>query len=95
MNDNRPNIGTVRHELCIKDRRTVTVSGVKEMLGFDEQTVRVLTVGGELLIEGDELRVKVLDPERGQISVEGRVNGVYYPAEEEPRRRGFWSRLVK
>ena len=94
MNDNKQTTGA-RHELCMKDRRGITVNGVKEVLGFDEQTVRMLTVCGELLVEGDALRVKTLDPERGQVSVEGQINGLYYPEEEAPRRGGFWSRLLK
>ena len=96
MNDNRSTPPTVaRHEFCVKDRQSIAVSGVKEMLGFDEQAVRMLTVSGELSIEGDGLRVKALDVERGCVTVEGRIDGVNYLDETPVDRRGFWSRLVK
>ena len=95
MNDGKQPINAVKHELSVKDRRILSVSGVKEMLGFDERSVRMQTSGGELLVEGDALRVKTLDPDRGQVTVEGRINALYYPEEELPRREGLWARLFK
>lgn len=95
MNENRMTPPVVRHEFCVKDRRGMTVSGVKEIISFDEQSVRMLTVSGELVVDGEGLRVKVLDVERGCVSLEGRVDGVFYADEQITERRGFWARLIK
>lgn len=95
MNDSRSTPPVTRHEFCVKDRRVMTVSGVKEILSFDEQSVRMLTASGDMAVEGDGLRVKVLDVERGCVSLEGRIDGIRYLDEEPSERRGFWSRLVK
>jgi sporulation protein YabP len=95
MNDMKQPQSTVRHELCVKDRRTMSVSGVKEIISFDEQNVRMLTVGGELVVDGESLRVKVLDVERGQVVLEGRIDDVGYVEDHTEARRGFWSRLIK
>ena len=73
----------------------MTVSGVKEILSFDEQTVRMLTVSGELVVDGNDLRVKVLDVERGSVVLEGRIDSVAYVEENPTERRGFWSRLAR
>ena len=95
MNDGKQPTNAVKHELSLKDRRILSVSGVKEMLGFDERSVRMQTTGGELFVEGDTLRVKTLDPDRGQVTVEGRINALYYPEEEPPHKEGFFARLFK
>ena len=95
MNDGKQPASAVKHELSVKDRRVLSVSGVKEMLGFDERSVRMQTADGELLVEGEDLRVKTLDPDHGQVPVEGRIHALYYPEEEPPRRDGFWARLFK
>lgn len=95
MNEMKQPQNVTRHEFCVKDRRAVTVSGVKEILSFDEQTVRMLTVSGELAVDGDNLRVKVLDVERGTVALEGRVDSMVYVDEQPTERRGFWSRLVR
>jgi len=95
MNDMKQPQGVSRHEFSVKDRRAMSISGVKEILSFDEQNVRMLTVGGELVVDGDSLRVKVLDVERGQVVLEGRIDDVGYVEEHAEGRRGFWSRLIK
>ena len=95
MNESKQTPSAARHEFCVKDRHTMTISGVKEIISFDEQSVRMLTAGGDFAVDGDGLRVKVLDVERGCVSLEGRIDGVSYLEEEPSERRGFWSRLVK
>jgi sporulation protein YabP len=73
----------------------MTVGGVKEIVSFDEQAVRMLTVSGELVVDGADLRVKVLDVERGNVVLEGRIDGVAYVEEVPTERHGFWSRLTR
>ncbi len=94
MNESKQVPSVVRHEICLKDRRSMTVSGVKEILSFDDQSVRIMTVGGEVEIDGDGLRVKVLDVERGCVVLEGHIDGINYQ-EEPSEHRGFWSRLMR
>ena len=95
MNESKQTPSAARHEFCVKDRHTMTISGVKEIISFDEQNVRMLTVGGELVVDGESLRVKVLDVERGQVVLEGRIDDVGYVEDHTEARRGFWSRLIK
>ena len=95
MNEMKQPQSVTRHELCVKDRRNMTVSGVKEILSFDEQTVRMLTTAGELVADGDSLRVKVLDVERGAVVLEGRIDALSYVENSATERRSFWSRLTK
>ena len=95
MNENRMTPPATRHEFCVKDRRSMTVNGVKEIISFDEQSVRMLTVSGDLAVDGEGLRVKVLDVERGCVSLEGRIDGVFYSEEQSAERQGFWARLIK
>ena len=94
MNEMKQPQSVTRHELCLKDRRNMTVSGVKEMISFDEQNVRMNTVLGELSVDGEGLRVKVLDVERGNVVLEGKIDGIFYPDEQREERRGFWSRFT-
>ena len=82
-----------RHEFCVTDRHGMHISGVKEILCFDELNVRLLTVLGELVIDGDGLRVKVLDVEKGTVALEGRIDGVMYAEDRPAERKGFFARL--
>ena len=66
------------HSLMAVDRREITVKGVSEVLSFDESIVRLVTVCGILNLEGEGLRVHVLDLTSGVVAVTGRLCGVLY-----------------
>ena len=67
------NIGTFTRE-------RLTMSGVTEVLSFDEDFVTVSTPLGRVEIEGKELRILNMSSESGDLLVTGRVDGVYYPS---------------
>ena len=96
MNESK-NIGPThaQHEFHVKARRHMTVEGVKDIIGFDETTVQITTSCGDMTIEGNELHINVLDVERGVISLEGKIDNVYYCDPQTNEKQTFWSRLVK
>lgn len=81
-----------QHSLHLNQRQKLTMTGVSEVISFDEYTVVVQTALGLLEIQGQQLQLKNLSTEGGQIAVEGTVNSLSY---EQPRRTGFWRRLTE
>ena len=80
------------HKLVLDGRNKLSVTGVTDVLSFDEAAVLLRTEMGLLTVQGRELRLKTLSPEGGLISVEGNVASLVY---EEPRQKGGWlSRLL-
>ena len=79
------------HKLQLNERRQLTMTGVAEVISFDESLVVLQTSLGMLSVQGSELQLKTLSAEGGQVAVEGRVSALTY---EEPRRTGFWNRLL-
>ena len=65
-------------ELIIKDRRLLTVDGVKNVQSFGEDYLRIETVMGILNIEGGELKIESLTKEDGKIQVVGNISGIFY-----------------
>lgn len=72
------------HSLVANDRRQITVKGVSEVVSFDESNVRLVTVCGILNLEGEELRIHVLNTGEGIVAVTGRLNGVLYEDPDAP-----------
>ncbi len=70
------------HELRLENRERLAVSGVREVENFDENTVALLTEQGVLIIRGEELQLKSLCPDGGQVCVQGKIRSLDY---EEPR----------
>ena len=84
------------HSFTVSGRSSMDISGVREVISFDESNVMLMTDGGEMSIEGTGLKVSVLDTDSGRVSLSGKVNAVYYFDDAaEPRSHGFFGKLFK
>lgn len=77
------------HKLCLNERRELTMTGVTEVVSFEENAVVLHTGLGTLIVQGKDLQLKTLSLEGGQVAVEGTVSALIY---EEPRVGG-WRRI--
>ena len=80
------------HKLQLVERQQLTMTGVTEVISFDDATVVLQTSLGTLVVQGQELQLKNLSLEGGQVSVSGTVSALIY---EEPRQGGGWRRLFR
>jgi sporulation protein YabP len=86
----------VKHDVAIKGRRHIDITGVREVISFDETAVVMSTDGGEMTLEGNDLRIGVLDTERGIVSVEGKINALFYDEDAAPSdKKRFFGRIFK
>ena len=77
------------HKLCLNQRRELTMTGVTEVVSFDETAVVLRTALGTLIVQGTGLQLKTLSLDGGQVAVDGAVSALIY---EEPRLGG-WKRF--
>ncbi len=73
------------HKLTLSERKKLTMSGVTEVVSFEEDAVILKTALGTLVIQGRDLQLKTLSLEGGQVDVEGTISALIY---EEPKRSG-------
>lgn len=79
------------HKLTLNERKNLTMTGVTEVVSFDDATVILRTGLGTLVVQGKELQLKTLSLDGGQVAVDGQIAALIY---EEPRAdRGFIRRL--
>lgn len=79
------------HKLILQGRNNLSMTGVTEVMSFDENAVILHTELGTLIVQGKDLQLKTLSTDSGQVIVEGNVSALVY---EEPRPSGgFWSRM--
>lgn len=74
------------HKLTLTERKNMTMTGVTEVVSFDENMVVLKTSLGLLTIHGQGLQLKNLSQEGGQVAVDGTVSAFLY---EEPRSGGL------
>ncbi len=75
--------------LILENRRRLSVSGVEEVVTFNEEAVSMKTVLGELTVRGEGLHVERLAVESGDLVVTGQVSSLAYQ-ETAP---SLWERL--
>lgn len=79
------------HKLTLQERSSLSMTGVTEVVSFDEGTVILHTELGTLVVQGHDLQLKTLSTDGGQVAVQGKVSALIY---EEPRPAGgLWHRL--
>ena len=78
------------HKLTLHERKSLTMTGVTEVLRFEETAVVLRTTLGLLTVQGQDLKLKTLSLEGGQVAVDGQIFALVY---EEPREDGLWRRL--
>lgn len=87
--DNRINGNMSKHKIVIEDRERLYVSGVMEVISFDEESISADTDMGVILIRGEDLHISKLNLEEGILQVEGNVDLIEYGDGESSSRGGF------
>ena len=73
------------HKLSLNERKNLTMTGVTEVVSFDDTMVVLRTALGTLEVRGQELQLKTLSIDGGQVAVDGHISALLY---EEPRNSG-------
>ena len=84
-----------KNDIYIHSRNHVDITGVKDVLSFDEQSVVAVTSDGDLALEGEDLKMTVLDTDRGIISVDGRISAVIYYDSAPAKKRTLFGKTSK
>lgn len=79
-------------KLSLEDRNRLLVTGVSQVVRFEEELVVLDTNLGTLHIHGQELKLQDLSLEGSRAAVEGQISALIF---EEPRERGVWGRLFR
>ena len=76
-------LSSQNHTLSMRQRETLSLTGVEDVLHFDEATITCRTTLGDLVIEGSSLHITDFSAEKGALSVEGRVAALFYEDKKE------------
>lgn len=75
------------HHLMLENRSRLSLTGVQDVNGFNEETVSVKTCDGTLLVRGEKLHIDKLNLDTGEVSVDGRVNSLQYIGSNQKKSR--------
>ena len=95
--DERKTISTgVIQNLILENRGKLSISGVLDVLSFDDQVVMVETELGLLTVKGENLRINKLSIDTSEVIVEGDISYLAYSDRENEKTKGsFMSKIFK
>ncbi len=85
------------HRLEMTNRERGAVTGIQDVVSFDENQIILDTDQGLLTVKGKGLHVSRLTLEKGEIDIEGRFDSFVYSSNESYRKSGesLFGRLFK
>ena len=87
--EERKNIHTgVIQNLVLENRSKLSISGVLDVLSFDDQVVMVETELGLLTVKGQNLRINKLSIDTSEVLVEGEISYLAYSEANQKKSSG-------
>ena len=98
--DERKNVSSVTNvvqNLILENRKKLSVSGVNDVLSFDDQVVMIESELGLLRVKGENLRINKLSIDTSEVIVEGEISFLSYSDKELEKQKsgGFMSKIFK
>ncbi len=85
---NRP---TMQHNITLSERHVLSVSGVTDIISFDEKGAVLEISQSELNVTGTELTVTKLSLETGEVALTGNIEAIFYTVSKP--KKSFFGRL--
>lgn len=84
------------HDVVMRSRKSMEITGVKQVDSFDNEEFLLETVMGFLAIRGEHLKMKNLNVEEGIVVIEGKLNDfAYLDQQEGDKTKGLFGKLFK
>lgn len=66
------------HNVILKDRKSMELTGVKQIDSFDSNEFLMETAQGWMIVQGKDLVLGKLDTERGDVIIKGLIESMSY-----------------
>ena len=93
-NINSTSIGVLQN-IILENREKLNVTGVNDVLSFDDQVVIIETELGLLTVKGENLKINKLNIDTSEVIVEGRIDNLSYSQNQAKSEGGIWGKLFK
>lgn len=84
-----------KHQLTVTDRQRFSITGVIQVLGYDEAEILLETTMGILTLKGKNFNITSLSLENGSLEAGGYLHSLDYRQEKGAQKQGFLRRILK
>lgn len=85
---NMNNTTNVIQNIILENREKLSISGVLDVLSFDDQIVILETELGLLTVKGDNLRINKLSLDTAEVIVDGEIYNLGYSEKDTSQKSG-------
>lgn len=75
------------HKMALIGRKSMSLTGIREVISFDAKEVVLDTTQGVLMLRGDEMNVTRLLVEKGEMDLDGRIDSMTYTEHRNGKKR--------
>ncbi|MCC8101046.1 MAG: YabP/YqfC family sporulation protein [Clostridiales bacterium] len=83
------------HSISWRDRGEGSVTGVTDVLSFDENTVVLQTEQGMLTVKGKDLHIGRLELSQGEVKMRGSVDSIVYSGSNPAKKGSLIRRMLR
>ena len=80
----------LNHDVILKSRKKLEMTGINDVTSYDENEIIVQNDSSSLSIEGENLKIERFDSEKGELIVNGIVNGIFYFGKESKKKKALF-----
>ena len=85
-----------QHKITMVNRKNCSLTGITDVIAFDEKEVVLETQMGTLFIRGENMHIKRLTLEQGEVDVEGSIDAYMYSGKKAmEKNESLFSRLFR
>ena len=81
--------------ISLENRKNLIIIGVTEVENFNDKLISTVTGLGKLDIKGENLNIKKLNLELGDLEIDGKISALIYKNLGNDEHKGFFSKLFK
>lgn len=83
------------HQILWKDRKQGSITGVVDVVSFDESVILLETELGMLTLKGKELHISRLSLEVGEVELDGMIDSMVYSGSSPAKRGSMLKRMFQ
>ena len=88
IDERKQTASTAMQNVILENREKLTISGVLDVLSFDDQIVILETELGLLTVKGENLRINKLSLDTTEVTVEGSIGNLSYSEKNLDKKSG-------
>ena len=96
VEERKQNNINVMQNVVLENREKLNVTGINDILSFDDQVVILSTDLAMLTIKGSELKINKLNIDESEVKIEGNISNIGYSQDtEEKKGENIFSKIFR